>query len=117
MCFSCRAVNEARTRDPQLGKLVLYQLSYYRILPFGADTGTRTRDLFITNELLYQLSHIGVDFFNGAKVILFIDYKESRPMQTLNFNLFFQIGDVKDTVNRKRLIMKQNKHPNNPMHL
>ena len=25
-----RAVNEARTRDPQLGKLVLYQLSYYR---------------------------------------------------------------------------------------
>ena len=26
-----RAVNEARTRDPQLGKLMLYQLSYYRI--------------------------------------------------------------------------------------
>ncbi len=24
------AVNGARTRDPQLGKLVLYQLSYYR---------------------------------------------------------------------------------------
>ena len=28
--FTFRAVNEARTRDPQLGKLVLYQLSYYR---------------------------------------------------------------------------------------
>ena len=28
------AVNEARTRDPQLGKLVLYQLSYYRIVMF-----------------------------------------------------------------------------------
>ena len=54
-----RAVNEARTRDPQLGKLVLYQLSYYRK---RADTGTRTRDLFITNELLYQLSHIGIPF-------------------------------------------------------
>ena len=27
-----RAVNEARTRDPQLGKLMLYQLSYCRIL-------------------------------------------------------------------------------------
>ena len=25
------AVNEARTRDPQLGKLMLYQLSYYRV--------------------------------------------------------------------------------------
>ncbi len=27
-----RAANEARTRDPQLGKLMLYQLSYCRIL-------------------------------------------------------------------------------------
>ncbi len=26
-----RAVSEARTRDPQLGKLMLYQLSYYRV--------------------------------------------------------------------------------------
>ena len=26
-----RAVSETRTRDPQLGKLMLYQLSYYRI--------------------------------------------------------------------------------------
>ena len=26
----------------------------------GAETGTRTRDLFITNELLYQLSHFGI---------------------------------------------------------
>ena len=60
-----RAVNEARTRDPQLGKLVLYQLSYYRI---WADTRTRTGDLFITNELLYQLSHIGLSLLisNGA---------------------------------------------------
>ena len=29
--YQLRAVNEARTRDPQLGKLMLYQLSYYRI--------------------------------------------------------------------------------------
>ena len=28
--FTLRAINGARTRDPQLGKLVLYQLSYYR---------------------------------------------------------------------------------------
>ena len=27
-----RAANGARTRDPQLGKLMLYQLSYCRIL-------------------------------------------------------------------------------------
>ena len=32
----------------------------------GADTRARTGDLFITNELLYQLSHIGNC---GAKVV------------------------------------------------
>ena len=33
-----RAVSEIRTRDPQLGKLMLYQLSYYRITPFNNRT-------------------------------------------------------------------------------
>ena len=28
------AENETRTRDPDLGKVVLYQLSYFRTLPF-----------------------------------------------------------------------------------
>ena len=31
-CFG--AEDEARTRDPNLGKVVLYQLSYFRIIPF-----------------------------------------------------------------------------------
>ena len=30
--FLRRAANETRTRDPDLGKVVLYQLSYCRIL-------------------------------------------------------------------------------------
>lgn len=30
---------------------------------FGADSRTRTDDLLITNELLYQLSHISVFSF------------------------------------------------------
>ena len=29
--LSLRAENEARTRDPNLGKVVLYQLSYFRV--------------------------------------------------------------------------------------
>ena len=29
-----RAENETRTRDPNLGKVVLYQLSYFRIAYF-----------------------------------------------------------------------------------
>ncbi len=32
--FFVRAENEARTRDPNLGKVVLYQLSYFRIICF-----------------------------------------------------------------------------------
>lgn len=31
---------------------------------FGADSRTRTDDLLITNELLYQLSHISIDYCN-----------------------------------------------------
>ena len=31
-CFG--AEDEARTRDPNLGKVVLYQLSYFRRFPF-----------------------------------------------------------------------------------
>ena len=30
-CLILRAENEARTRDPNLGKVVLYQLSYFRV--------------------------------------------------------------------------------------
>ena len=30
MDYLKRAINGVRTRDPQLGKLMLYQLSYYR---------------------------------------------------------------------------------------
>ena len=32
--FVFGAEDEARTRDPNLGKVVLYQLSYFRIVPF-----------------------------------------------------------------------------------
>ncbi len=30
-----------------------------QMLNYGADSGNRTCDLFITSELLYQLSHVG----------------------------------------------------------
>ena len=34
--FQRRAENETRTRDPNLGKVMLYQLSYFRIFSTGA---------------------------------------------------------------------------------
>ena len=36
------AENEARTRDPNLGKVVLYQLSYFRIESEEEETRTPT---------------------------------------------------------------------------
>ena len=35
----CGAENEVRTRDPQLGRLMLYQLSYFRITNFVGGEG------------------------------------------------------------------------------
>ena len=45
-----RAANEARTRDPQLGKLMLYQLSYYRIsrFPFSECKGINSLEIYNT---------------------------------------------------------------------
>ena len=42
LCIS-RAENEVRTRDPQLGRLMLYQLSYFRIFHENAEVATCRR--------------------------------------------------------------------------
>ncbi len=65
------AGNETRTRDPDLGKVVLYQLSYSRnincrfalVKMIGAGNETRTRDPDLGKVVLYQLSYsrIGLD--------------------------------------------------------
>ena len=52
------AVDGARTRDLHLGKVALYQLSYYRIkCALGRN---RTTDTQIFSLLLYRLSYQGV---------------------------------------------------------
>ena len=38
-CFKMRAENGTQTRDPQLGRLVLYRLSYFRDLKFVGSDG------------------------------------------------------------------------------
>ena len=44
----------AQTRDPQVGNLMLYQLSYSRIC--CDPSGTRTQDPSLKRAVLYQLS-------------------------------------------------------------
>jgi hypothetical protein len=64
------AGNETRTRDPDLGKVVLYQLSYSRnrycwydccSRMLGAGNETRTRDPDLGKVVLYQLSYSRID--------------------------------------------------------
>ena len=60
--FFVRAENEARTRDPNLGKVVLYQLSYFRIIyvifQFLELTLPRLLPYFSWGKVvLYQLSY------------------------------------------------------------
>ena len=40
------AENETRTRDPNLGKVVLYQLSYFRISPYFSFGIAKVRIIF-----------------------------------------------------------------------
>src|SRR5690554_276480 len=63
-----RAEDEGRTRDIQLGRLTLYQLSYFRILRFlnlclifpRAEDEGRTRDIQLGRLTLYQLSYFRI---------------------------------------------------------
>lgn len=64
------AEDGTRTRDPHLGKVMLYQLSHFRsITPppvGGAESQDRTGDTAIFSRVLYQLSYLGQVLF-GCK--------------------------------------------------
>ena len=91
-----RAKNGARTRDPDLGKVVLYQLSYFRILRYkfscdlicfnvlGAKNGARTRDPDLGKVVLYQLSYFRILF--GFNVRYNSSFLELRCKGTIFFS-------------------------------
>ena len=56
--YKTGAVDETRTRDLHLGKVALYQLSYYRL--YGALGRNRTTDTVIFSHMLYRLSYQGI---------------------------------------------------------
>ena len=64
-----RAVDEARTRDLHLGKVALYQLSYYRIKRGCALGRNRTTDTVIFSHMLYRLSYQGKRDPEGARTL------------------------------------------------
>ena len=48
---ACGAENGARTRDLNLGKVALYQLSYFRVRSFRDDKGTK---FFVFSKLFVE---------------------------------------------------------------
>ena len=90
MVMKFGAGNETRTRDPDLGKVVLYQLSYSRrgvtgyCINFGAGNETRTRDPDLGKVVLYQLSYSRnrsrLKFFIGTGSAL---YEKTFALQAL----------------------------------
>ena len=74
-----RADDGIRTRDPHLGKVMLYQLSHFR--PFlvrcarrnGAEGQIRTDDTRLFRAVLYRLSYLGADVAEAS----------SAPFQTV----------------------------------
>ncbi len=56
-CFG--AENETRTRDPNLGKVMLYQLSYFRIFPEWDCKGTH---FFFTSKFFCKIFSKTCDF-------------------------------------------------------
>ncbi len=47
------AGNEVRTRDPDLGKVVLYQLSYSRLLRYFERSGEHYTKIFVSRNYFY----------------------------------------------------------------
>ena len=62
------AEDGTRTRDPHLGKVMLYQLSHFRSkdrYEVGAESQIRTGDTAIFSRVLYQLSYLGPTVATG----------------------------------------------------
>ena len=99
--FLFRAENETRTRDPNLGKVVLYQLSYFRIfLNFAVRISSQLRvqryskNSYLQNFLHFFCIFFAIEFSDIAikvqkyifKVLLFsclCYFTAERPSQTI----------------------------------
>ena len=60
--LSKRAENETRTRDPNLGKVMLYQLSYFRIFSFAvAKVGIFRKPANILHTFFTEICSLCID--------------------------------------------------------
>ena len=68
------AEDEAQTRDPQLGRLMLYQLSYFRIIGCGRRWIRTTEGI---NQQIYSLPHLATLVFALISFLPFQPLPES----------------------------------------
>ena len=69
------AEDGTQTRDPQLGRLMLYQLSYFRIRNFVGKEGfepPKSKDSRFTVCPIWPLWYLPLISYCGAKIQLFI---------------------------------------------
>ena len=55
---------------------------------FGACGRTRTGDLLITSELLYQLSHTSISFTDGRYYTIFFSCRQLSFLARVEYNLY-----------------------------
>ena len=85
-----RAENETRTRDPNLGKVMLYQLSYFRIV---STTVHHFPDCECKGSLFFETTKTIDDFFDDFFNLLIIDRINIliKPIQAFyNLRLYTQ---------------------------
>ena len=75
--FLMGAEDEARTRDPNLGKVVLYQLSYFRIKFWWEQRESNPRPSACKADALNQLSYAPVCGADGTRTR---DPRRDRPV-------------------------------------
>ena len=90
-CSTCGAENGTRTRDPNLGKVVLYQLSYFRVffedLAFLASP--RPKSQLFGSRLAQKFRFLqGISLNASAKVMLFFELTNFSAV-FFQKNLFF----------------------------
>ncbi len=70
-----RAENETRTRDPDLGKVVLYQLSYFRINnPRFGEAGLQRYNKILNVQIFFSFFHIGLMSVKAKAVSLMSEH-------------------------------------------
>ena len=85
--FSLGAENETRTRDPDLGKVVLYQLSYFRI---AVVWDCKYRQDFSKCKLFFEkILDIALEFLEETEVVLkviaqvlHLPFEHGNPLDT-----------------------------------